>query len=400
MERTRYRDVLAHREFRAMFVADALSVLGDQVARIAVALLVYERTQSAFASAATYACSYLTWLIGGPLLSPLADRYRRRELMIGCDLARFALVAALVLPGLPLWAFFVALAGVGLLTPPFEAARSALLADILQGEQYVVANALTNAFAQAGQVGGFLLGGLLVAGIGSRGALAVDALTFALSALALRLAVTTRPAEAAPRTALAAELLAGVRLVFQERQLRYLLLVACVGSVALIVPETLAVAVVAERGGGPVAAGILTASLPAGFVAGSFLLLRLTTGDRVAWLPRLGALSCVPLLVSPWIDTVSGLTALWLVAGAGGALQLVANAAFVAAVPAHLRGRAYGVASTCLMTSQGLAVLIAGAVASRTDPRTPVALTAIAALGVLALLPHSRQGGGRHRVKR
>ena len=131
--RVTYRAVLRVREFRALLVADGLSTLGDQVARIAVALLVLERSGSAFAASATYACSYLTWLVGGPLLSALPDRYPRRRLMIFCDLARMALVACLAIPGISLWLVFAVLTVVGLLAPPAEAARSALLADILEG---------------------------------------------------------------------------------------------------------------------------------------------------------------------------------------------------------------------------------------------------------------------------
>ena len=52
--RTSYRQVFAVREFRAIFLAYGLSILGDQVARIAVSLLVFERSHSALAATATY----------------------------------------------------------------------------------------------------------------------------------------------------------------------------------------------------------------------------------------------------------------------------------------------------------------------------------------------------------
>ena len=53
---------------------------------------------------------------------------------------------------LPSFRQWLLLAGVGVLTPPFEAARSALLADVMSGEDYVAANALMNLLAQAAQV--------------------------------------------------------------------------------------------------------------------------------------------------------------------------------------------------------------------------------------------------------
>src|SRR5688500_5539441 len=113
--RVGYREVLAVREFRGLLVRRGLSVVGDQIARIAVALLVLERSGSPFAAAATYACSYLTWLIGGPLLSALPDRYPRRRVIVVSDLARAVLVACLAVPGIPLWLLFAVLVVVGLL---------------------------------------------------------------------------------------------------------------------------------------------------------------------------------------------------------------------------------------------------------------------------------------------
>ena len=46
--------ILANREFRAMYVAQALSVVGDQLARIAVALIVFSRSHSALLTAVSF----------------------------------------------------------------------------------------------------------------------------------------------------------------------------------------------------------------------------------------------------------------------------------------------------------------------------------------------------------
>ncbi|MEK8143947.1 hypothetical protein NKH18_24490 [Streptomyces sp. M10(2022)] len=62
-------------EFRTLWTAYAQSVLGDQLARVALSLLVFERTQSAGWTAATYALTTLPALLSGVLLSGLADRF-------------------------------------------------------------------------------------------------------------------------------------------------------------------------------------------------------------------------------------------------------------------------------------------------------------------------------------
>src|SRR3954452_19694812 len=96
-------DVLANREFRALYVAQALSVVGDQLARIAVALLVFDRSHSALLTAVSFAVSSLPWVVGGPLLAGYADRLPRRSVMIACDLVRVVLVLGVVIPGMPTW---------------------------------------------------------------------------------------------------------------------------------------------------------------------------------------------------------------------------------------------------------------------------------------------------------
>lgn len=383
-----YRAVLGVREFRGLLLSDGLSTLGDQVARIAVALLVLERSGSPFAASATYACSYLTWLVGGPLLSALPDRYPRRRIMVLCDVARMVLVACLAVPGLSLWVVFSVLIVVGLLSPPAEAARSALLADVLEGEEYVVANALSNAVGQAGQVGGFLAGGALVAVVGVEVALLLDAATFALSGLLLLAYVRERViTSSAPSGSALHEAAAGLRLVMGQRRLRVLLGWGLLSAASVIAAEGLAVAIAEDRGGGPLAAGVLTASVPAGFLIGSWLLLRLPVQRREPLFPALVALSCVPLLATPFVDSLPLIVALWVLAGCGNCLQIVANSAYVQAVPPHLRGRAFGVAGTLLMVLQGVVLLSAGALAEAIGPRAPIAVAAALCLLLVPLLP-------------
>jgi len=56
-----------------------LSIIGDQLAKVALSILVFQRTSSTLLTALTYGLSYLPWVIGGPLLSTLADRLPRRQ---------------------------------------------------------------------------------------------------------------------------------------------------------------------------------------------------------------------------------------------------------------------------------------------------------------------------------
>jgi MFS family permease len=389
-----YRSVLRVREFQALFLSQGLSLMGDQVARIAIALLVYDRTGSAFAASATFACSYLTWLLGGPFLSAVADRYPRRTVMVACDLARAALVPVLLLPDLPLWAVFAVLVLVGLLAPPFDSSRSATLPDVLDEQQYPVGNAVMNLLMQGGQAAGFLVGGLLVAGFGTSGALALDALTFLLSALLVATLVKARVAGLVheDQTSLLREAAQGVSTVRRHPTLRWLLAWGLLGAAATIAPEGLATAVADRQGEGPAVAGLLTGSVPLGFLLGSVVLLRLVPGERrLATLPWLATLCCVPLLATPLVDVWWGVSALWVLAGAGSVLQLVASTAYIAASPRALRGRAYGVAVSGLMAVQGVFLLVAGALAERVDPRLVVAGLALLCLTLVPVIVQQPQ---------
>ena len=144
-----FRQIFANPEFRAVWLAQLLSVAGDQLARVAITVLVYDRTRSPFWTALTYAVTLLPWVVGGLALSGLADRLPRRQVMVVCDLARLVFVCLMALvsltapPEAGLWILVALLFVVTLLDSPFKSARSALSADILTGEHYVLGTTLT-----------------------------------------------------------------------------------------------------------------------------------------------------------------------------------------------------------------------------------------------------------------
>ena len=391
-ERVTYRSVLANREFAAILFSQALSTAGDQLARIAVAVLVFDRTDSGLLASATYAVSYLTYLVGGPFLSALSDRYPRLTVMVACDLLRVPFVLVMCVHAPPLWLLFSCLVLLGLLAPPFDSARSAVQPEILPGDAYVAGNAIMNIVLQVGQVVGFVLGGALVALVSVRGALALDAATFLVSAGVLLVWVLHRPA-AQPsdeRSTLLQDTLTGIRFVRADPALRRYLGLSVVGSAALITPEGLAVPTAHELGGGAFAAGILTATIPAGFVVSGLLILTASPQRRLQLLFPLGLLAISPLVLSPLMPNLAAMTALWTLAGLGACMNLIASAAYVQSCPSAYRSRAYGVAATGLFSAQGVALLASGALADLTSPAAAVAIFSGAMLVVLLATPSLR----------
>jgi MFS family permease len=383
-----FHQVFAIGEFRALWLAQLLSVAGDQLARVAMTVLVYDRTHSALWTALTYAVTLLPWVVGGLALSGLADRLPRRTVMVTCDVARMALVCLMALvsltasPDAALWIMVALLFVVTLLDSPFKSARSAMMPDILTGERYVLGTAVTQTTLQVGMVSGYALGGLVVALLGVRTALLADAGTFAVSALLIRLWVHHRPA-AASRVAggpsQLAGMAAGVRLVFGDRTLRTLMLLGWLVAF-YVVPMGLAAPYAASFRGSlaiPIGTGLVFAAGPFGTALGAVVFGRVVPQPaRQRWMGPMAAAACGVLLLC-WLQP--GLLAALLiitVSGACASYQLAANAAFVAAVPPERRGQAFGLANGGMQVTQGLWIVLAGAAAS-SNMITPAVVIAI-----------------------
>ena len=147
-------------------VAQLGSVIGDQLARVALAILVFDRTGSAGLSALTYALTFLPDIAGGPLLSGLADRFPRRRVMVTCDAARAVLVALMAIPGAPVVDPLRPARRSTAALAPFQSARAAMLATIMTGDKYGSPPAV-DVTAQSAQLVGFVTGGTLVATFGA-----------------------------------------------------------------------------------------------------------------------------------------------------------------------------------------------------------------------------------------
>ena len=70
--RSTFGEVFAVREFRALWIAQVLSVAGDQLARVAITLLVFGQTHSALLAAVAFAASIVPTFVGGMTLAGLA----------------------------------------------------------------------------------------------------------------------------------------------------------------------------------------------------------------------------------------------------------------------------------------------------------------------------------------
>ncbi len=383
-------EVLRVRSFAVLLAALVTSGLGDQLARVALAVAVLERSGSLLLTAAVYAASYLPFLVGGPVLTAVAARYRPRLVLVVCDLTRAGIVLGMALTSLPVWALLALAFLTELAAPAFDSTRSALLPDLLEGDRYVVGSSLTSTAMQLCQAGGLALAGAVVALVGTQAALLLDALTFAASAALVRWGLPDFPAAVSVRTSVLAETRDGLRAVFGDPRLRRLVLLAWIGLGTSVVPEGLAVGLADRRGAGPLGLVALLAALPTGTALGAVALARLRPRTRRRMLRPLLLLVCGSLLCAPLAGSTPALVALVVATGVGAAFFPLIASTVGRTVPPELRSRVFGVAASGLMAAQGLALLASGALAGLVGPTGALAVTGAIGLVLLVL------AGGLH----
>jgi MFS family permease len=405
--RATFRDVFGVREFRFLWSSVILSTAGDRLALVALTLLVYDRTGSPLLAALVFAAGYLPWVIGGLFLAELADRYPRRSVMVVCDVVRAVLVAAMVLPHMPIGALVALLFVATMFAPPFDSAKASVTPDILQGERYVLGTAALQMTLLAGEVIGAVGGGVAVAFIGVRSSLAIDAFTFVLSALFIGLGLRARPAAAkleSVRPSPLARVRDGFRLVFGDQALSTLLLFGWL-VVFYTIPAGIAAPYVERLGGGPIATGLVIASTALGTMLALPLFTRFVRPrQRINLMGPLAALTCGALVLIAFGPGLVVSLVIFTLSAAFGVYQIAANTAFVIRVPNERRAQAFGIANMGVIVGQGAAFIAAGAAAEVVPPAAVIAVSgaigAVCALVLTLRWRHVSPPGGRHAAGR
>ncbi|MFF3333799.1 MFS transporter [Streptomyces sp. NPDC002888] len=402
---TGYSHVFAVREFRAVFAAHLLSMLGVIVSEIALSVLVYDLTGSPLMSALTFALGFLPYVVGGTLLAGVADRFPARRVLVVCDLVCAGCVALMVTPGASIAVLLALRCCLAVVSPVFAGTRMATLADVLgDGDLFVLGRSLLRITAQSSLLVGYGLGGLLLTVVSPRHTLLITVGTFLSSAALLRWGTRRRPARARDGGAsLVTDSLRGARQVLADRRVRVLLLLFWVPPMFSVAPEALAAPYADGLGAGSAGLGLLMCALPVGTVAGElFAGARLRPAARERIVLPLVCLTLLPYLGYALHPGLAVSLLLLLVSGAGSAYTLGLDQWFVRAVPAELRGRAMTLLTAGLMTVQGLGMALAGVAAELVGVTAAVAGAGVLGTVCCALLvlearrTEGRDGADRH----
>jgi MFS family permease len=214
--RLRLLDALRERDFRLLFFGQTVSQIGDAAFVVALGwrafTLTHEASSLGIVLLVDAAAVVTTLLLGGVL----ADRYSRRALLVGSDLARAVVVAGLAVTdatghlSFGVLIAFVALQGLG--SGLFQPAFGGIVPLLVDTAQLGSANALIGISRQAAFVIGPALAGSIYGGAGSAAIFAVDAASFVVSAGFLLLA-RPRAFEPVRSEGLARGLVSGFRYV-------------------------------------------------------------------------------------------------------------------------------------------------------------------------------------------
>ncbi|RLK61841.1 MFS transporter [Actinokineospora cianjurensis] len=387
-----YGQVLAVPRFRVLFLGRVLGISADTLRSVALAVVVFRRTDSPLLAAVAFTVGFLPQVVGGLFLGAMADRFPPRALIT----AGYALqcVVGLVLAfGSPSVAGSLVLVGVvACLAPVTSGAFGRVLAEILTGDAYVLGRSLSYLVAVAAQLIGLAAGGALIAWLGVERTMLVTAGMHLLASVISRLLL--------PRTETARSGGSIVRKSWQGNAA----LVAAPGVVPLILAQCLPAAYMAgaesllipysvQRAFSPGETGLLLASLPVGMLVGDIVVGRAfapATRERLV-LPLLLVLGAPPValaLVLPY----AGVVAVFAVAGFGSAYLLGLQRRFLEAVPSDLQGQGFALLSTATMTVQGIGPLVFGAAAEFVHVGPAMALTGVSSLVTTVLLRRVHRG--------
>jgi predicted MFS family arabinose efflux permease len=178
----------ANRNFRRLWLAQIVSEIGDWFYTLAIYSLLLQLTGRASSVALALVLQVLPQTLIGPAAGVINDRVRRKQVMIAADLARMAIVFAMLLvrSRSTVWMVYPLLLLETLMAAFFEPARTAVIPNIAPREDVILANTLSSATWSVNLLVGASVGGVVAALLGRDAVFVLNAVSFLVSALLIR----------------------------------------------------------------------------------------------------------------------------------------------------------------------------------------------------------------------
>lgn len=382
-------DPLRRPLFRRLATTYAVNELGDWMGIIALSVLVFDRTDSALATAGLFLGTRFLPALAAPILVAPAERPPPRFTLpvIYCgEAAAFGGLALLASARFSLPAVIVLATVDGALALTGRALTRSVVVSLLEPSGELRAgNALLNVAFTGGAALGPALAGLVVAGFGVQSALLIDAASFYLIACIL-LGAGTMPRAEPEAGRMRDRVRAGLVYIREKMVLRRLLIMQ--GLAFIFFAAVIPVEVVYAKqtlGTGDAGYGLMLASWGAGMVFGSLVF----AAVRKMSLPYLLFLSTlavgagyVGLAAAP---TLAFACAASVLGGAGNGVQWVAAISAVQELTAEgMQARVMSVLESIGAAMPGIGFAVGGAIATLTSPRITFLVAGIGAFAIVA----------------
>jgi MFS family permease len=377
------RRLFAYRDARLLVAGQTLSAFGDWAMWIVMAVWMKTLT----GSSARAGLVFFVLALGnfaGPLGGLLADRVRRRPLMIAtdCTLGGSVLVLLFVHDKGDAWLIYLVALLYGLAGSVFYPARAALLRLMLPEELLADANGALSSTQQGLRIIAPLAGAALYAAVGGGTVAVLDAATFAASALFLSRMRVVEEKPAPPKHHFLREVTAGIEHVWRTLALRQIVIGTTVALLVVGFSETLIFSVIGHLGHKPSFFGVLATLQGAGAIAGG-----ITAGTLVRSAGEVKTVglglglfgTCAALLAIPSLPVVllafpiAGVGLSWLIVGFNTAVQT--------RTPLAIQGRVSAASEISISVAQTVSIATGAALSTAVDYRILLLVMAAVVVG-------------------
>jgi MFS family permease len=385
-----YRDVLAIPGARALIGASAASQIGNWLYNAALLGYVYSQTRSAGWVGAATICRLLPFVLLGPFGGAVADRYRRRSVLLAGDALRVLVMAALAATVASAGPVTLILGLTALASAAGCAEKPAAMALLprLAGEARLgPANALLHTVQDLGIVIGPAIGAILLGVAPAWIAFLANGVTFAISALLIS-AIRPDTAPVGGRASGVAQLAGGLRAVRATAFAPWLIVIVAMveftygaQTVQLVVYATHSLGL--GRGG----YGVLLTAAGAGGLVSAVANGRLSTSRRVSLIVVVtGSLACATQLAYAGVQVLTIALAVTVIGTAGlVSCEVVGETALARIVPREALGRVFGIFNAASVAAMIAGAVLASVLVTSTSLRASLLILGTAAMAITLL---------------
>lgn len=372
-------------DFRRLWLGQVVSVVGDKIHTVAMAMMVYSITGSMLQMGVMLGVTLLPAVFFGLPAGVYVDRWDRRQTMIIADIIRAGIV--MIIPfvvGFGIWWAYALAFVASTVSLFFVPAKRSLIPDLVGPDQLMAANSLDNASEAIAEIVGLALGAAIVATTGYTWAFTIDGITFLISAGCIALIRFRRPVDPlyAEEHDFVAETFEGVRAIWASEVLRPLSAVYVTSATFAAASIAVCYALALQRyNAGAPGLALLDGASAVGMLVGAMLVGR--AGPRrpgakfLAGMALFGfAFSLMALAVSIW-------TAMVLLAVSGIANMfffIPATTIFQTRSEESVRGRVMAANTTATRIAMVLGIVMAGAVADKMPLNTVIVVIGFSAI--------------------